>query len=93
MNNTASGLFECQPTSQIRELSLNTKEYLKTGSTIYTGHFLKDNEYLASDNGKFFAVLQKDQNFVVYKVLILVYILQLDYNTCTVLKQSYKFLH
>ena len=81
LNNIATGLFECQPTSKIKELSLNTNENIKYGSTMYTGHFLKENEYLASDNGKFFAVLQSDQNFVVYKVLIWVYLLYLLYST------------
>lgn len=37
------------------------------GSILTTGQFLAVNDYLASDNGLFYAIMQEDGNFCVYR--------------------------
>ena len=37
------------------------------GSFLATGQYLSVNDYLVSDNGEFFAVMQSDGNFVLYR--------------------------
>ena len=37
------------------------------GSFLATGQYLSVNDYLVSDNGQFFAVMQSDGNFVLYR--------------------------
>ncbi len=39
------------------------------GNTLYHEQTLSENEYLESNNGHYFAILQYDNNFVLYKVL------------------------
>ena len=40
------------------------------GCALYEGLILNENEYLESNNGRYFAIFQSDHNFVIYKVLI-----------------------
>ena len=40
------------------------------GCSLFEGLVLNENEYLESNNGKYFAIFQRDHNFVIYKVLI-----------------------
>ena len=47
--------------------SMNRGEKLSIGN-IET--ILNEGDYLESNNGQYFAILQSDQNFVVYKVII-----------------------
>ena len=37
------------------------------GSFLATGQYLSVGDYLVSDNGEFFAVMQSDGNFVLYR--------------------------
>ena len=40
------------------------------GCSLFEGLILNENEYLESNNGEYFAIFQRDHNFVIYKVLI-----------------------
>lgn len=44
--------------------------YSNRGFTLQPGLVLNENEFLESNNGNYFAVLQGDHNFVIYKVVI-----------------------
>lgn len=39
------------------------------GFALFEGFTLNENDYLESNNGIYFAVLQRDHNLVIYKVL------------------------
>ena len=40
------------------------------GCSLFEGMVLNENEYLESNNGRYFAIFQGDHNFVIYKVII-----------------------
>lgn len=60
-------------------------------STLFEGEILLENEILESINEKYFAMLQSDGNFVVYRVFT-IHIQKFDYNIYSIIFYHINFI-